>query len=150
MSNPGNTSLAKTAAFTANAVTANFTDLQSISDGEGGSQVKLTSDQAQTVNGSFVDSIEGSIEIVVADPEIIAGAGAAALVIGATGSLVVAYARRAQGKGQVSGHTLTVTYSNAQLINVRREGGVTGMGRMTLSFSAYDPAGTAIATKAVA
>lgn len=150
MSNPGLTSIAKSAAFVANSVTANFTDLLSLTDGEGGSPVDMTTDNAQTVNAMFVDSIKGSIQITVADMEIQTGAGAAALVIGATGSLTVLYARRSQGKGFVSAHTLTVTYANAQLRGIQREAGVTGAGRMTLSFEAYDPAGTTVATKAVA
>jgi hypothetical protein len=150
MSNPGLTSLAKTAAFTANSVTANLTDLLGLTDGEGGDAMNLTTDNAQTVNAMFVDSIQGQIVVTCSDIELTKGSGAAALVIGATGSLVIAYARRTQGKGFVSGHTMTITYANAQLRGIQREAGVTGTGKLTLTFGAYDPAGSAVQTAAVA
>ena len=69
MGNPANTFTAKSAAFVANSTTLNMTDLIHAKDAEGGDLVKATTDQAQTVNGAFLDSIVGEINITVTDDE---------------------------------------------------------------------------------
>jgi hypothetical protein len=150
MANPANTFVAKSATFVANSATAALTDLLELGDGESGSDTDVTTDNAQTVNGMYVDSIKGQIAATVTDNELITGSGAAALKVGATGSLTVLYARRAAGKGFVSAHTMTITYANAQLKSIQRAAGVVGTGKMTLMFGAYDPAGSAVSTAAVA
>lgn len=147
MGNPANTFTAKSAAFVANSTTLNMTDLIHAKDAEGGDLVKATTDQAQTVNGAFLDSIVGEINITVTDDELSTNAAA---VVGAVGSLTVLYQRRTQGKGWISGHTLTVTYANALLQRIERDAANVQMGTMVLSFVGYDPAGTSINTKAVA
>lgn len=143
MGSPGKTSVAKSAVFAA----YTMTDLLDISDGEGGNPVEMTTDNAVTVNAHFVDSIKGQIQITLSDPEQTTNA---VMFVGKTGSLVVAYQQRTQGKGFVSAHTLTITYANAQLINIQRQAGVTGTGTLVLTFVAYDPAGSAVATYGVA
>lgn len=148
MSNPALTSIAKSATFTPSGGSAwNFTDLMDLDDGESASTVDVTTDNAVTVNGMFVDSIKGDISITCSDFEHTTNAGA---VIGSTGSLVVRYDRRAQGKGAVSSHTLSVTYANAQVRDIKRRAGVTGTGTITVSFGAYDPAGLTVKSAAVA
>lgn len=143
MSNPANTFVAKSAVF----ASVNLTDLLDLADGETGNPVELTTDNAQTVNGHYVDSIKGSIQVTVSDNELRTNA---AIFIGKTGSLVVAYGRRSQGKGFVSAHTHSVTYANSQLVGIQQQAGVTGHGNLVLTFVAYDPAGTAVSSQAVA
>jgi hypothetical protein len=142
------THLAKTAAFTpAGGSLWSMTDLVDIDDGENGSAVDLVTDASQTVNGMFVDAIKGEITVVCKDLAHTINAGCA---IGATGSLVVAYGLRTIGKGFVSGNTLSVTYANAQLRDIRRRGSVTGDGTISFVFGAFDPSGTAVKSAAVA
>ena len=143
MANPGKTSVAKSAVFAG----WTMTDIVDISDGEGGSPVEMTTDNSLTVNAMFVDSIKGTIQITLSDPE---QSTNASCVTAKTGSLVVAYQQRTQGKGFVAAHTLSVTYANAQLQTIQRHAAVTGTGTLVLTFTAYDPAGAAVSTIAVA
>lgn len=143
MASPGKTSIAKSAVFAGWTIT----DLLSLTDGETGNPVEMTTDNAQTVNAHFVDSIKGSIVVTMSDLEQRTNA---ACFIGKTGSLAVGYGQRTQGKGFVNAHTLTVTYANAQIVDIRQEAGVTGTGQLVVTFAAYDPAGTAVASAAVA
>ncbi len=148
MSSPASTNVATSAIFTPSGGSPwTISDLVEQDDGETASVTKVTTDAAQTVNGMYVDSIEGNINVTATDMENTTNAGA---VIGTTGSLAIKYTRRAAGKGGVSGHGLTVTYANAQLHDIRRHAGVTGTGTITFVFGAYDPAGSAVKSAAVA
>ncbi len=142
------THLAKTVGFTpAGGSLWSITDLVDVDDGESGSPVDLVTDASQVVNGMFVDAIKGQITVIAKDLAHSTNAGAA---IGATGSLAVAYGLRTIGKGFVSANTLTVTYANAQLRDIRRRAGATGDGTIEFVFGAFDPSGTSVASKAVA
>ena len=143
MANPGKTSVAKSVVFAG----WTMTDLLEVTDGEGGSPVEMTTDNALTVNASFMDSIKGAITVTLSDQE---QSTNAACFVGKTGSLAVAYQQRTQGKGFVAAHTLTVTYANAQIQSFQKHAGVTGTGTLQITFIAYDPAGAAVSSAAVA
>lgn len=148
MSSSARTHIAKTAAFTPSGGSAwNITDLVDADDGESGSPTDLVTDGAATVNGMFVDAIKGTITIISKDLSHTTNAGA---VIGATGSLVIGYGLRTIGKGFVSGNTLSVTYANAQVRDIRRRASATGDGMFEIVFGAFDPSGSAVKSSAVA
>lgn len=141
------THVAYTAAFTPTGGSAwNMTDLMDLSDSEDGDITELTTDASQVVNGMFSDNIKGEITVTCANLAHSTDAGA---VIGAVGSLVIKYAKRSAGKGNVSSNYLAVTYANAVVRSVRRQGGVTGHGTFVVAFGAYGTDGAAVATKAV-
>jgi hypothetical protein len=114
-----------------------ITSVQSVDVQESAlSETTLHTDAADAAQAHFIDGINHTITVTSADPEI--GQG---WTIGDTGSLVIVYKDRANGRGDAAG-TNTSTYANAVL--TAKGDGVphNGQATLTLTFRAVDPSGS--------
>jgi hypothetical protein len=141
------THIAYSAVFTPAGGSAwNITDLLDISEGDGGNVTELTTDNSQVINGKFIDSISGKITLQSSS---LAHTTDAAAVIGAVGALVVKYAKRSAGKGNVASNYLTVTYASVMLESMARHGGAVGASSLSIEFGAYGTDGSTFKSAAI-
>lgn len=122
----------KSATFAATAILG-CTDF-SIKDG--GSASDLSTDASPTITAVFVDQIVTEITISSTDV-----ARASATHPGDTGSLVLVFQLRAEGKGAAAGDK-TATMATATLIDVGAKAGTNGIGAVDYTFKCSGPAGT--------
>lgn len=118
---------AKSATF----ASVSLTPIQQISVKEGGQTTDLTGDAAAAVAAVFVDQIASDVTVESSD---IALGNNASVEVGDTGSLVVIYEQRADGKGAAASPNKTLTFANAVLVGKDFSAGTDGKGSFTATF----------------
>lgn len=123
-----------------------ITDIESVENSVSGSPVVLSTDASTGfANGLHMDMIQGGITISSSNTAL---ENEANFAVGATGSLVLTFGKREQGKGFVSGQDKTATFPAATVTDQRNSAGSTGKGSFTLTLTAVSDSSNALVTYA--
>jgi len=123
-------------AFRAKSVSFGGTAILGVTDvntGESGNATDLMTDGSSVVTAIFVDSIAGTVTVTTTD-----FTRAKAITIGQTGSLVVTYEIRAEGKNAGTGNAVA-TYANAVVTDNNPQAGTNGNGAATITWRCSAP-----------
>lgn len=126
---------AKTASF----ASVSLLPLLSVSVDESGQATGLDADANAYSQATFVDGIAHTVDVTVSDVALIQNT---ALEIGDTGSLVVTFEKRADGRGAASTSPNKIgTWANAVLVSKRTQAGAGGNSDVVFSFRCAANAG---------
>lgn len=103
--------------------------LQSLKVTANGQTTDLVTDAVDTVQAVFVDALAAEVSAVVTDVS-----GVNSLKPGDTGSLVVVFEKRAEGRAAAGSGNVTATFANAVVTTSDIDSAVTGIGSGTVSW----------------
>jgi len=128
------TYIIKTVTFKGTAITG----LQDVQFGNEADVVSHNSDGQVTVAAVFLDNLKGSCRVSSTNTGL---ASTANFAMGATGSLVMTFQKRAAGKGAVAGQDKVLTAAAAFVIRNSGNGPHADRGSFDLEFECVDSAG---------
>lgn len=110
--------------------------LQSCKVAVNGQTTDLVSDGVDSVRAIFVDALVHDVSISASDLSVLE-----TLKPGDTGSLVIVFQKRAEGRAAAGSGNLTCTLANSVVTSVDIDSGTTGIGTGNVSFRCSAPDG---------
>ncbi len=99
-----------------------------------GNTTDLNTDAALSVTAVFVDALVADVTVGVTAID-----GTTGLTPGDTGSLVVVFEKRAEGRSPAGSGNLTATFANAVVTSVKSDGPAAGHGSATVTWRCSNP-----------
>jgi hypothetical protein len=116
-----------------------LTGVEDVSISESGDVVDSHHDSSVTVTATFIDKIKATVRVTGRN---LSFASNSNYGIGANGSLVVVFQKRASGKGVTVGSDKTATFADATLISPTSSASSTDRSTLELEFQCVDPNNT--------